>query len=1519
MRKLVLLLSTIVFAISCAPKDDQQQQVLPSGVAVSINEANLHPLGDEVTFSVTSATDWVMTGIEEWLTITKKSGGSITNGVRIGAGSHSFTMSAKVNDTHWGKGEERGATITISSIDTEADYDIDNLMCETIVVKQPCPYLIVKTQTVEDKKAVELVSGESSSFVFPWNYTEQKPFYSADMVFVVESNTHWTVEYIGPVVDNLVERTVAEEYGMTKIAPKLMREDGRMTIGERDWLLSSDMGKYAEDSTGEYELRFLPASYNVTGVDRGVRLRITGPNDNNGVPLDVYDIELWQNNVRFIVDVEKEEIEDYTINFAPCYCDDVRVSIDSEVDWRISDKESWLTMTPMNPAGVNCDKNSVPTSFEVNINHSGCKEHANYSKEDITGVFVIEAMAGETALPIEITVNQEGYDFELLTDNSINPYSIDIANFDLSAVERTICSSGEWEVSEKPSWLSVSPMEGVGNVVRGGVNESVSIKAVGQNLNFNDNQGSVVFKSALNDMTFNVGVKQDKYLFDATISNPTIATMSTEPYSLNITSSGKWKAQIVYEGGDSDWLSLSKSSGEGDATITYRALAGNDNEFDRKATIVVSSETHYQAGIKVDDIKLGVTQLAYEFDVYPSPASLSMYYGPVSGNTTYKINIVCSDKWSIEKPDWIVATATSGVLNGQVGFTAKVNPDYVSRSGNIIVKSSYNDFTNQYVYNVYQDEFVFSVTPVLFENIAPVLDNHSFESVVTCSDVWDIVINGEATNWITASANGDKAVFNVAHNTTTEERTGTATIRSLTNNDSRTVTFKQNKFEWDSTPVSFVADVLDANQEKVTVVCSGDWSLKNTPSWVFCTPSSSKGNGEIVLNISNNYELNTRFSDDFKVYSNMNGLEKSISIAQKPFIFDTATVELDEYTALSPVQQKVNLGEIMSGWIMHNVPEWITPSITSGYAGGQTISFDAENNYDLSGKTAVIEIRSEYYGKNNKLCKKIEVKQKPFIFQTTALSHRFDDLNSLTTTTNLGRIMASWSADNVPEWLTVTPSVGGESTDSSISIEAAPNYQLVGREATLSINSEYVAQNPSLTRSYTVSQDAFEFNTTPTDLASFNPIDAPKVQKTEKKGSANWAVASKPDWMTVDLQLSGDTYTISFESQDNIEMSSRVGEVVINSEFYDKNNQLTRKFSVSQQAYEFDASDCDLVANAINGSVILNVVCSGEWSISNVPSWLTITTAGKGNMDLGLTLQNNYEMSDRVADLVLTSIPNGLTRNIRVTQKAFVYDTQAANIELAALSATKTLSISESDGAWSVSNVPDWLTVSPMAGSGSAVLTITAKDNVELADRFATFSINSEFVGHNALLTKSVSVSQKAYEFDGAAVALDKFAAVGATTKTIDLTKCTGGWKVSKPNWISVSPLSGKGSSTITIGVTNNVETTPRSGQVVISSTDNPSLTKVVSVEQDGYVFSVSTSSLNIGANDTAAHYVVVECSGNWNVSTDATWLTVGKSGNNISITAAANDTAVVRSATIVVTSTDNSSLTYIITITQNS
>lgn len=155
------------------------------------------------------------------------------------------------------------------------------------------------------------------------------------------------------------------------------------------------------------------------------------------------------------------------------------------------------------------------------------------------------------------------------------------------------------------------------------------------------------------------------------------------------------------------------------------------------------------------------------------------------------------------------------------------------------------------------------------------------------------------------------------------------------------------------------------------------------------------------------------------------------------------------------------------------------------------------------------------------------------------------------------------------------------------------------------------------------------------------------------------------------------------------------------------------------------------------------------------------------------------------------------------------------NLELLADGQTTDVTIN-ANCSWSIVKDVDWLTVSPMSGSNTQTVTVSAMKNSTGADRMAVLTVQG-----GSLPARRVTVTQKKATEISVQYSLSvnksllEFEMEGGTQSFI-ITSNTS-WTITCPEWCTLSVASGSGNATIAIAAAKNDKAEQRYGQVVIS------------------------------------------------------------------------------------------------------
>lgn len=1304
-----------MLAVACDNDNNQQETVL-NGTAVSIQSAEIPPVGGEIMFAVTTDAPWKIYDKPDWLILTPAEGK---------AGTTSVQMSAEMNRTY----QDRDCTLRIETS--------TGSLSETVAVSQEYPYIELSREGVD----------------FTWNTSETLE--SEPEVITLHSNVEWKLT---PVMPNLVELREEAETAEENPAPGAdwiqYTAAVRSEADEIDWLSFTP-----SSGTGDAELSFCPKTYNISREPREMVIKVEGP-------LDTYELTFSQANLRFIVEPETIDV------FEAAHPEAAQVQVDAERPWTLLSAPAWIEASPAEGVDI--------TTLTIQ------PDGANPTREDRSGEVVLLC---EEVVERRISVAQYGYVFD------VSPTSFDLANADTEPHSISITSSGEWESRNVPEWIELSAPEGAG----GGMAEALTLRATGQNLELEERQATIVFGSKQNTLSQSVQVSQAAFIFETSVAQTVIPTLSTDVYELNIRCSGPWTAAS-----SETWLELSKSSGNGDEVITFRAKSANTDENPRESTITVTSTLNQLTRT------YKITQRGYVFTVTPQ----NYVYPTLPGlSNRCQVQIECSASWNISsKPTWIQASSMSGVGDASVTLSADNNTLLAERSGTVTFTSIYNGATKHLTVQVSQDRFIFEVSASSFD--VPTIVSTPYVATVQCSSEWSV---SNLPEWIKASpmthtGNGSVS-FSVESNPQLQSRSATVRINSTLGGHTHDIAFTQAAFQFESSPVSHTFEAVDASTTSFEVVCSGAWSFVGAPSWVTLSPASGTGNMQVRIGANNNVQTSTREAE-FVLRSSLNGLERPITVSQKQFEFD-ASPESFSYEAINSTSTPVSV-VCMGGWTVQGAEAWMNVSPVSG-SGNGSITIAPSTNTEKRIRSGVVRVVSTL---NPQLAKEISISQKAFEFDETAEDYSYGALNPGSTSITIDA-MGAWSVENIPAWVNVSPASG--SGDGRITITPQQNLETQSRSVTLYVTSSL---NASLRKPITLTQAAFRFNAT-TEHLSFGALEA-QSRSVTIECMEGWSVTNNSDWVSVSPMSGSNDGSLTIRVSENLQTSPRSATVRISSTL---NPALVKNIEIAQEAFRFDATPQSLSFGPIDeAEQRVPVSCMEGWSVNNANDWIQVSPmSGSNDGAVSVRVEQNLETRARSGSFEIVSAKNpSLKRVVTVQQGAFEFNAEAVELDFSAVGASEQSVTVVCTGAWSLLDAEPWMNVSPASGSGNGSIAIRPSDNAQTSPRSGVIRLVSTL---NPSLEKRITVSQEAFRFDtdSEEITWEALAPEAARVEVSGL----GGWTVTDvPEWVEVTPSSGNGNAWITITPTENQQHIERSATLYIVSTVNPSMRKAVVLTQ---------------------------------------------------------------------------------------
>lgn len=406
----------------------------------------------------------------------------------------------------------------------------------------------------------------------------------------------------------------------------------------------------------------------------------------------------------------------------------------------------------------------------------------------------------------------------------------------------------------------------------------------------------------------------------------------------------------------------------------------------------------------------------------------------------------------------------------------------------------------------------------------------------------------------------------------------------------------------------------------------------------------------------------------------------------------------------------------------------------------------------------------------------------------------------------------------------------------------------------------------------------------------------------------SWAIQNVPEWLQVSPQTGNGNAAITITAlTENELLTERIGQLKINnlltgSETIEITQAAsTGKLKVTGSPVMLESSE--------DSRDIINIVGNIGWTIENFTEWLSVSAkSGHGNAEIIISaLSANPNIGGRTGIFTIFGA-NGAVYDVYVMQMGAGMKFEIANPSLtlsSELGAKATFTI-QSNIDFSITGIPDWLSLSKVKGNGNETITVTTlSENTALDVRNATLFVNNWVTGITAVTVMQAGANMKfsvgttRIELASKAQSTGEFQINGNVEWTIE----------GVPNWLSLSKTSGDGDAKITVkALSENDMPGERTAKLIIKNPLNGSQELVVTQAGIGAQISVSGSPVNIGKKKGAKGTFEIKGNIDFTISDVPSWIelssTSGTGNAVITVTTNSENTTIAeRKATINVNS----------------
>ena len=395
-----------------------------------------------------------------------------------------------------------------------------------------------------------------------------------------------------------------------------------------------------------------------------------------------------------------------------------------------------------------------------------------------------------------------------------------------------------------------------------------------------------------------------------------------------------------------------------------------------------------------------------------------------------------------------------------------------------------------------------------------------------------------------------------------------------------------------------------------------------------------------------------------------------------------------------------------------------------------------------------------------------------------------------------------------------------------------------------------------------------------------------------------WELKGLPDWITASATSGQGAATITLTAQENKSADeSRAAIITFQSTASDY--QYSKDIAISQPAAEPYITPSEEALNYLpkGESKSITILANVDWTIENSANWLTVSK--DGNEQLHITATENVGITRKATIYLKRTSTAATLATITVTQAEAGVTGNTEEIQIPVDGKEYTTNI-HAEASWTAYTSDEaWITVAPTSGiAGDATLTITVLSNNSTSSRSG-----GVYVKIGAVHKLWMPIKQDGITFTPSVSTIDLNSTIEPSSFTVNAN--TSWTVVSKPDWLTISPLIGaQGETTLTVTPQDNPNTSERNGTIIIGR-EGFSGNKSITVKQAGKTFNQLTAQMDF-PNTASKQSLTIETNGSWTASTTESWIHLNPmSGDNrgtLEVSVDANSAKDERQGTVSVT-----------------
>ena len=788
-----------------------------------------------------------------------------------------------------------------------------------------------------------------------------------------------------------------------------------------------------------------------------------------------------------------------------------------------------------------------------------------------------------------------------------------------------------------------------------------------------------------------------------------------------------------------------------------------------------------------------------------------------SAGGTFSINFTATAAWTASignsrADSWISVSPASGEAGEKsVTITVASNESTDERSASVFLTCGEEQETIV-VTQKQKDALILSQQVYELPDVESVIElevqaNVSYETSISVDWIEPVT---------SRSLTKETLTFRVAANESTEQRSGTITVKSGELEETVNV-YQAGKAE---EPVLLLSDeVLNVGAEGGTV----DVQVQSNVAYTYRAEAEYDWIAEPASRVVSTHTIHLEVQPN-ETYDSREA--RFIFTDETATLTDTLVVRQAAAGGLIVSASRVDLAAEDTGFSLElqtNVDytvsidaDWLE-QVTSRGLKTETLTFSCGQNYSTASREAVIRLDSEIGEQEVKVVQagRIEdVGDHDFMNVSPPSLSLASDAASFTisVSTNVDYQVAS----NV-DWITAT--VSGTINASSVTFDVKMNEDGMAREGIIT----FTSSDGSIVRTVTVTQAGKEAVSLSVSPVSFNLSNEATSVNVSIEANTKYTVSSSAVWLVSPVSGLTESNSLTFDVASNEETSVREATLTFTSE----DGSITRTVTVTQagkEAVSLNVSPASFDLSNEATSVNVSIETNTKYTVSSSAVWLVSPVSGLTESNsLTFDVASNEETSVREATLTFTSEDGSITRTVTVTQagkEAVSLNVSPASFDLSNEATSVNVSI-ETNTKYTVSSSAVWL-VSPVSGlTESNSLTFDVAANEETSVREATLTFTSE----DGSITRTVTVTQAGEELylNVTPLRIDASAEGGTYPLTISTNAGEPNVNLNGNAWMSLQ------SGNLVIAA--NTDRTERKGSITVTAGE---LSRTIEVVQAG-------------------------------------------------------------------------------------